>query len=156
VDLTYITARGRWYQMSWKGLAEKSGGIAVNIGIHFFDLLVWLFGMPGDCGVCLAEPQRMGGWLELERAHVRWFLSTEARDLPAEVRDRRTYRRLTVDDLEVEFSDGFADLHTRVYDEILAGRGMGIEEARPSIELTHRIRNSPVSAGGGDRYPFLR
>lgn len=145
VDLTYVTTRGRWYQVSWKGAEEKSGGVSVNIGIHFFDLLIWLFGPVVGCRVRLSEGQRMAGDLQLERANVRWFLSTLAEDLPAAAGGRRTHRSLSVDGRDVEFSDGFTDLHTKVYEEILAGRGFGIEDARPSIELTHRIR----TAGNG-------
>jgi UDP-N-acetyl-2-amino-2-deoxyglucuronate dehydrogenase len=155
VCLSYVTARGKWYQASWKGATEKSGGVAVNIGIHFFDLLAWLFGAPGACRVHLAEPQRMAGWIEFQRARARWFLSTRPDDLPPAAAERRTFRSLTVDGREIEFSEGFTDLHTRVYADILAGRGVGIEEARGSIELTHQIRNTPVTEGGGDRHPYL-
>ena len=147
VCLTYITARGRWYDVSWKGSVERSGGLVTNIGIHFFDLLIWLFGAVVDVTVHVAETKRMAGYIEFERAHVHWFLSTEMSDLPFVARPgvKTTYRSMTIDGTTVEFSDGFADLHTRVYEEALAGRGFGIDDARPSIELTHRIRHTPVA-----------
>ena len=144
VSLTYVTSRGRWYDVSWKGSIERSGGIAVNIGIHLFDLLVWLFGAVRECDVHLAEPSTMAGHLELQRATVRWFLSTDRRALPAGS-PQSTFRSMTIDDQDVEFSDGFTDLHTRVYEETLAGRGFGIADARPSIELAHRIRTARVT-----------
>ncbi len=152
VVLTYVTARGRWYDVSWKGSEERSGGIATNIGIHFFDLLLWLFGPAVDCSLHLSETRRMAGALELEWARVRWFLSTDAADLPftPEPGARTTHRSITIDGREVEFSEGFADLHTRVYEEVLAGRGFGIADARPSISLVSRIRSTPVTAAGGD------
>jgi UDP-N-acetyl-2-amino-2-deoxyglucuronate dehydrogenase len=146
IDLTYITSRGNWYFTSWKGDQDKSGGIATNIGVHFFDMLAWVFGPVRSAELHLSEPQRVAGMLELERARVRWFLSVDKRDLPEEVqaRKRTTYRSLTLDGEEVEFSDGFAELHTQVYRDILAGRGFGIEDARPSIEMVHRLRTSPI------------
>jgi UDP-N-acetyl-2-amino-2-deoxyglucuronate dehydrogenase len=144
VTLTYITARGRWYDTSWKGSDERSGGIVTNIGIHFFDLLLWLFGPVSSCEVHIRDPRRIGGFLELARARVRWLLSTDVRDLPfaAQPGVKTTFRSITVDGSEIEFSDGFSDLHTRVYDEVLAGRGFGIADGRPSIELSHRIRHT--------------
>jgi UDP-N-acetyl-2-amino-2-deoxyglucuronate dehydrogenase len=148
VSLTYITSRGHWYESSWKGSAERSGGIATNIGIHFFDLLMWLFGPVVECDVHLAEPAKMAGHLELQRATVRWFLSTDLKDLPfvPQPGGRTTFRSIVVDEHEVEFTDGFTDLHTRVYEDVLAGRGFGIAEARPSVELAHRIRSAKVTA----------
>ena len=148
VSLKYVTARGSWYDVSWKGSDERSGGLVTNIGIHFFDLLLWLFGKAGACEVHMREPRRMSGTLELERARVRWFLSAETSDLPfaPEPGVKTTFRSITVDGQEIEFSEGFTDLHTRVYQEVLAGRGFGIEDSRPSIELTHRIRQSPLKA----------
>jgi UDP-N-acetyl-2-amino-2-deoxyglucuronate dehydrogenase len=147
VCLTYVTARGRWYDQSWKGSDERSGGIVTNIGIHFFDLLVWLFGPVQACEVHVRDARRIGGYLELDRACVRWFLSTDLADLPftAEPGVKTTFRSITVDGNEVEFSEGFADLHTRVYEEVLAGRGFGIEESRPAIELSHRIRHTAAA-----------
>ena len=157
VCLTYVTARGSWYDVSWKGSDERSGGIVTNIGIHFFDLLLWLFGGVGACDVHLREPRRMAGYLELERARVRWFLSAEAADLPfaPEPGTKTTFRSITVDGREVEFSEGFTDLHTRVYEEVLAGRGFGIEDSRPSIELTHRIRQRPVERVEAHLHPMI-
>ncbi len=144
VDLTYITSRGAWYDVSWKGQHEKSGGVAVNIGIHFFDLLLWLFGPCRDLSVHAATPRRMEGSLELERADVRWLLSVNHADLPPEAvtAGKTTYRSLTVDGAEVEFSEGFTDLHSDVYRATLRGEGFGIADARPSIELTYRIRSA--------------
>jgi len=157
VRLTYVTARGPWYHYSWKGSPDRSGGLATNIGIHLFDLLLWLFGEPAYSVVHLAEPSRMAGFLELRNANVRWFLSTDRNDLPpAEVTGgKTTYRSITVDGSAVEFTEGFADLHTRVYEEILAGRGSGIEDARPSIRLVYDIRSARVSAEMDLAHPFL-
>ena len=155
VRLTYITARGGWYHVSWKGHDDRSGGIVTNIGIHFFDLIGWLFGPVRRSVVHLRETQRAGGVLELERADVQWYLSTESGDLPfaAEPGVKTTYRSITVDGQEIEFSEGFADLHTRVYEEMLAGRGFGIDEARPSVELTSRIRAAAIEAPTADAHP---
>ncbi len=157
VILTYITSRGNWYHVSWKGQAEKSGGIAVNIGIHLFDLLLWLFGPAGDLKVHHADERRMSGWLDLETARVRWFLSVDPNDLPAAVKaaGKTTFRSIALDGQEVEFSEGFTDLHTRVYEETLAGRGFGIAAARPSIELTYRIRTAPIVPPDSEAHPLL-
>jgi UDP-N-acetyl-2-amino-2-deoxyglucuronate dehydrogenase len=157
VNLTYITSRGPWYQVSWKGSVEKSGGIATNIGIHFFDLLLWLFGEVGAVKVHHSDPKRMAGFIEFERARVKWFLSVDREDLPFPVEPGKpsTYRSITIDGQEVEFSSGFTDLHTRIYEETLAGRGFGITEAYPSIALTHRIRNEPLSQIDDRGHPFL-
>lgn len=157
VSLTYVTTRGGWYDVSWKGTMEKSGGVSTNIGIHFFDLLLWLFGGVEGCRVYCAEPRRMAGFLELEKARVKWFLSVDASDLPYEASAgvRSTYRSITIDDEEIEFTDGFTDLHTRVYADILAGRGCGIDEARPSINLAYRIRTTTVSPLDDMAHPFL-
>ncbi|SMO55726.1 UDP-N-acetyl-2-amino-2-deoxyglucuronate dehydrogenase [Balnearium lithotrophicum] len=144
IDLTYITSRGKWYFISWKGDLNKSGGVATNIGIHFFDMLIWIFGNVQHQEVHYSEPLRkMTGYIELERANVRWFLSVDRKDLPEEIKQKgqRTYRSITFDGEEIEFSGGFTDLHTVVYQNILDGNGFGIEEARPSIELVYRIRN---------------
>lgn len=147
VDLTYITSRGAWYDVSWKGQQEKSGGVAVNIGIHLFDLLLWLFGPCSRVRVHVAESRRMAGSLELERADVRWRLSVNHSDLPPDVaaQGKTTFRSLSIDGTEVEFSEGFTDLHTEVYKTILAGNGFGIADARPSIELTYRVRTAAVT-----------
>lgn len=146
VVLTYITSRGAWYDVSWKGSPEKSGGIPTNIGIHFFDLLTWLFGSAKEQEVHLSQPRKMAGAIALERANVRWFLSVESKDLPFEPvpGGRATFRSITVDGVEIEFSEGFTDLHTTVYKEILEGRGYGIDAVRPSIELASQMRVSPL------------
>ncbi|MEW6404543.1 MAG: Gfo/Idh/MocA family oxidoreductase, partial [Chloroflexota bacterium] len=151
------TSRGPWYHVSWKGQQEKSGGIATNIGVHFFDLLLWLFGSMQGVRVYHSDDHRMSGFIELERAHVRWFLSVDKSDLPATTKaaGKTTYRSITVDGSEVEFSEGFTDLHTRVYEETLAGHGFGIADARPSIELTHAIRAAPLSEKDDCIHPFL-
>lgn len=159
VSLTYITARGPWYDVSWKGREDRSGGIVTNIGIHFFDLLIWLFGKPKGAEMHLRQEKRMAGWIQLERADVSWFLSAEATDLPFEPQPgvKTTFRSITVDGQEMEFSEGFTDLHTRVYEEVLAGRGFGIDDARPSIELTSTIRQTPVTNdAAGPRHPQLQ
>ncbi len=150
VGLTYITSRGGWYHVSWKGSEDRSGGLVTNIGIHFFDLLLWLFGPVRSSRVHLRTPLRAGGRLELDRAEVEWFLSLDASDLPfAPVPGgQTTHRSITVDGEEVEFTEGFADLHTRVYERTLAGAGFGLADARPSIELVHQIRTVPVTEAG--------
>jgi UDP-N-acetyl-2-amino-2-deoxyglucuronate dehydrogenase len=159
VCLTYITARGAWYNVSWKGSEERSGGLVTNIGIHFFDLLIWLFGPVVDSRLHQRQPERMAGFLELERARVQWLLSTRSEDLPftPEPGIRTTCRSITVDGEELEFSDGFGDLHTRVYELVLAGRGFRIADARPSIELTHRLRHADLAAASDAalRHPLL-
>lgn len=156
VDLTYITARGRWYLHSWKGDAAKSGGIATNIGVHFFDMLHFIFGELQENVVHCNEETRAGGFLEYENARVRWFLSVDVADVPEHLRDagKRTYRSLTLDGEEFEFSDGFADLHTRSYEEILAGRGFGMDENRVAVETVSAIRTRPI-VGRGDIHPVL-
>ncbi len=157
IELTYITARGPWYFVSWKGSEEKSGGVATNIGIHFFDMLLWIFGRAQRCEVHLADERRMAGYLELERARVRWLLSVDRADLPSQAaaQGQRTYRSIAVDGREVEFSRGFTDLHTEVYEQTLAGQGFGIEDARPSIELVHTLRTAPVTLVSGHAHPRL-
>lgn len=157
VDLTYITGRGCWYGYSWKGEDKKSGGIATNIGIHFFDMLHHVFGALQENRVHLNEPHRAAGYLEYERARVRWFLSVAIEDIPKAQRSvgQRTYRSITVDGDEIEFSDGFADLHTRSYQEILAGRGFGLEESRCAIETVAAIRGAVPSGFAGDCHPFV-
>ncbi len=147
VDLSYITSRGLWYHFSWKGIKEKSGGIGTNIGIHFFDLLIWLFGNVKNYQVHLSNNYKMAGFLELERANVKWFLSIDKNDLPQNEIEtgKPTFRSIKVDGEEIKFSEGFTDLHTKVYKEILAGKGFGISDARASIELAHKIRNAVIS-----------
>ncbi len=159
VVLTYVTPRGRWYDVSWKGDVEKSGGIATNIGVHMFDLLVWLFGAPVRYGVHLGEPRRMAGFLELEGARVTWLLSVESRDVPESMRREgapQTFRTIAIDGEEIEFSTGFDGLHTRVYEATLAGNGFGIDDARASIELAHRLRGAALQAATEMVHPFLR
>jgi UDP-N-acetyl-2-amino-2-deoxyglucuronate dehydrogenase len=155
VRLTYITARGGWYQVSWKGHEDRSGGVVTNIGIHFFDLLSWLFGPVRKSAVHLRDEQRAGGILELDGADVQWYLSTNSADLPFAPQPgaKTTFRSITVDGEEVEFSEGFADLHTRVYEETLSGRGFGIADARPSVELTAQIRHAAVQRPTADAHP---
>lgn len=150
VQLAYLTARGRWYDVSWKGVEERSGGIVTNIGIHFFDLLLWLFGPVEQSTVHLRDLKRAAGTLTLAHADVKWFLSAEAEDLPfaPEPGKKTTFRSIVVDGEQLEFSDGFTDLHTRVYQEVLAGRGFGVDDARPSIELSHQIRKAAISSPG--------
>jgi len=157
VVLTYITSRGNWYHVSWKGQQDKSGGVATNIGVHFFDLLLWLFGPVEDIRLYHADDSRMSGFIELEHARVRWFLSVDASDLPYPVQPggKTTFRSITVDGQEIEFSEGFTDLHTQVYRETLAGNGFGIEAARPSIDLTYHIRTAPISPLDSLAHPRL-
>ncbi|MDQ4086645.1 MAG: Gfo/Idh/MocA family oxidoreductase [Pseudomonadota bacterium] len=156
VDLTYITARGRWYLYSWKGDEKKSGGIATNIGVHFFDMLHFVFGALQDNRVHLYEPTRAGGFLEYERARVRWFLSVDAEDLPPGPRaaGQRTFRSITVGGEEIEFSGGFSDLHTRSYELILEGRGFGLETSRCAIETVAAIRTAQPLGPAGDCHPL--
>ena len=156
VRLTYVTGRGTWYRYSWKGDYEKSGGIAMNIGIHFFDVLLWLFGNVEGHRIHVMEPERAGGMLALKRADVQWFLSIDERDMPEEVRDRqRTYRSIEVDGDEIEFSSRFDDLHTRVYEETLVGHGFRIADIRPAIELVHNMRLvGPSRRPVGDAHPM--
>lgn len=155
VDLTYVTARGRWYFQSWKGEERKSGGIATNIGVHFFDMLHFLFGALQDNKVHLSASDKAAGYLEFERARVRWFMSLDVADVPEAERTRgvRTFRSITVNGREIEFSGGFTDLHTRSYEEILAGRGFGIEENRAAIHVVSAIRTLPVTPALGECHP---
>lgn len=155
VDLTYITSRGQWYLQSWKGQEKKSGGIATNIGVHFFDMLHFIFGEVQENRVHLVEETRSSGYLEYERARVRWFLSIDVNDVPQSAREhgQRTFRSITVDGEEVEFSGGFTDLHTKSYEEILAGRGFGLEENRVAIQTVAEIRRAEPETGG-ERHPF--
>lgn len=157
VELTYITARGNWYLQSWKGDSKKSGGIATNIGVHFYDMLHFIFGELQDNVVHYSSETAAAGFLEYERARVRWFLSVEEKHVPTELRiqGQRTYRSIRVDGTEVEFSGGFADLHTRSYEEILAGRGFGVEENRVAIETVTNIRNATPVGLTGNYHPFL-
>jgi len=151
IDLTYITGRGRWYAFSWKGDQAKSGGIATNIGIHFFDMLTWVFGRVQEVIVQEKSAGRVAGFLELEKARVRWLLSLDVADLPPGQRERgeRVFRCLNIDGRNFDFSSGFTDLHTQVYREILAGRGFGLEENRAALDLVFRIRNAAAQPGRG-------
>ncbi|MGE0787935.1 MAG: Gfo/Idh/MocA family oxidoreductase [Sandaracinaceae bacterium] len=153
VVLTYVTRRGAWYGVSWKGDEAKSGGLPTNIGIHFFDLLLWIFGAASSVEVHEREADRWSGFMALERADVRWMLSTRTADLPAASREKgaAAFRSITIDGEELEFSSGFGELHRRIYEEVLAGRGFGIEDARPSIELVHRIRSLAPTVASTDR-----
>jgi UDP-N-acetyl-2-amino-2-deoxyglucuronate dehydrogenase len=139
VELKYITSRGLWYDFSWKGIKEKSGGIATNIGIHFFDMLIWMFGAVENVRVDLSEKRRMNGELELKNADVKWALSLERSDLPPDW-EKPTYRSIKIDGSEIEFTEGFTELHTEVYRNVLADNGFGIDVVRPSIELVEKLR----------------
>ena len=156
IDLTYITSRGNWYDISWKGDESKSGGIATNIGVHFYDMLSWIFGEVRTNIVHLRDKDKSAGYLEFEKARVRWFLSIDENSLPKNVREKGqgTYRSILVDNEEIEFSVGFTDLHTDSYREILKGNGFGLNEAKPSIEIVHDVRNNEVLKTG-DKHPFL-
>jgi UDP-N-acetyl-2-amino-2-deoxyglucuronate dehydrogenase len=158
VDLTYITSRGNWYSISWKGDIQKSGGVATNIGIHFFDMLSWIFGGSVKNIVHISESNKAAGFLELENARVRWFLSLDYNDIPDpfKLKNQRTFRSITVDGEEIEFSEGFTDLHTLTYQEILAGRGFGLKEARQSVETAYIIRNAKPAGLQGDYHPILK
>lgn len=157
VDLTYITSRGKWYLQSWKGDIKKSGGIATNIGVHFFDMLHYIFGELQNNIVHHVSDTKSAGYLEYENARVRWFLSVDIEDVPADIQasGQRTFRSITVDGEEIEFSGGFTDLHIRSYEEILAGRGFGLEENRTAITTVAYIRNAQPMGLNGDYHPFL-
>lgn len=157
VELSYITPRGRWYDVSWKGDDAKAGGVATNIGIHFFDMLVHVFGKPTQSVLHLRTPHRAAGYLELEGARVKWFLSISRDDLPPPLSaEPKSWRSMKVDGAEVEFSDGFTGLHTASYREILAGRGFGIGEVRPSVEIASILRTAPIEWSKGERHSFAR
>jgi UDP-N-acetyl-2-amino-2-deoxyglucuronate dehydrogenase len=157
VDLSYITSRGHWYFISWKGDNSKSGGVATNIGVHFYDMLTYIFGDVKLNTVHMAEADSAAGFLQLEKARVRWFLSVDDKNLPEDVaaKGQRTYRSITVNGKEIEFSGGFTDLHTVSYQHILSGQGFGLEHARKSIEIVHHIRNANPVGIRGDYHPFL-
>lgn len=157
VELTYITSRGKWYMESWKGDPRKSFGVATNIGVHFFDMLHFIFGNLEKNVLHYADNHKAAGYLEYEKARVPWFLSIDAQDLPESVQGKQpTYRSITVDGNEIEFSGGFTDLHTVSYEEILAGRGYGIEDARHCVETVNTIRDAKtVTAEPGEAHPFL-
>jgi len=158
INLTYITSRGRWYDYSWKGQMEKSGGVATNIGIHFFDMLTWIFGKVQNNEVYLNKARKASGFFELEKANVRWFLSIDKSDLPekAALEGKSTFRSITLDTNEIEFSGGFGDLHTEIYKNILSGGGFRISDARESIELAHELRFATVQKADPQKvHPFV-
>lgn len=157
VDLTYITSRGNWFLKSWKGQEDKSGGIAANIGIHFFDMLCWVFGPVQEVRLHSMTPMKAAGYLEFANARVRWFLSIDRSDLPPAATDagKTTFRNVTIDSQDLEFSDGFVDLHTQSYAHILDGDGYPVSEARQAIEIVEKMRHMDVMTGGSDRHPIL-
>ena len=157
IDLTYITSRGKWYDISWKGDESKSGGIATNIGVHFYDMLSWIFGEVQENVVHLRIKDKSSGYLEFKNARVRWFLSINEHDLPVHIKEKaqRTYRSITIDNEELEFSSGFTDLHTKSYEHILNGEGFGMQEAQKSIQIVHDIRNTSISKKG-NLHPFCK
>ncbi|MBG0783086.1 MAG: Gfo/Idh/MocA family oxidoreductase [Bacteroidales bacterium] len=163
VDLTYITSRGAWYHRSWKGNPEKSGGVATNIGVHFFDMLTWVFGPAKENVVHLSETDRSAGFLQLENARVRWYLSIDRNDLAKvntkqqtlNTKQQTTFRSITVNGEEIEFSGGFTDLHTVSYQNILEGKGYGLADARPSVYIVHSIRNKKPIGKTGEYHPFV-
>lgn len=158
IDLTYITSRGNWYHFSWKGDVNKSGGIATNIGVHFFDMLGWIFGPVASNKVHLLNKDKASGFLELENARVRWFLSIDSNDLPDSAKEsgKRTFRSIIVDGEELEFAEGFSDLHTVTYREILKGNGYGLQDALQSIETVYQIRNASLSPLTGEYHPLIK
>jgi UDP-N-acetyl-2-amino-2-deoxyglucuronate dehydrogenase len=157
VELTYITSRGRWYHVSWKGDIHKSGGVATNIGVHFFDMLAWIFGDVKENVVNLHRQTKACGVLELQRARVKWFLSVDHEDLPDKSdSQQKTYRSMTIDGREIEFSEGFTDLHTRSYEQILRGRGFTTKDVLTSIKIVSEIRNAKEAGLQGDYHPILK
>ncbi len=158
VDLTYLTSRGKWYFISWKGNEDKSGGVATNIGVHFFDMLSWIFGPIEENIVHLKQPDTNAGYMRLKNANVRWFLSVNYDYIPENVKDggKRTFRSIKVDGDEVEFSDGFTDLHTKSYEHILLGEGFGLDEARNSINIVSNIRKMSPIGLRGEYHPFFK
>ena len=157
IDLTYITSRGKWYHYSWKGNISKSGGVVTNIGIHFFDMLGWIFGNMKSNTLHLLTADKASGLLQLENANIRWYLSIDKNDLPIEAtsNDLSTYRSISVDGDDFEFSGGFTDLHTESYKSILEGSGFGLDDARNSIEIAHLIRNQAITTNKSDAHPLL-
>jgi UDP-N-acetyl-2-amino-2-deoxyglucuronate dehydrogenase len=157
-DLTYITSRGKWYYTSWKGDVNKSGGIATNIGVHFFDMLSWIFGDVKKSIVHIHTHDRAAGYFEFDRARVRWFLSINSDSLPAKVKEegKTTYRSMTLEGEEIEFSAGFTDLHTKSYSDVIQGNGFRISEALKAIQIVHNIRNSIPIGLKGEYHPFCK
>ncbi len=158
IDLTYLTSRGRWYFISWKGEQQKSGGVATNIGVHFFDMLTWIFGDVEENIVHVSEDAKAAGYLKLKKANVRWFLSVDYQNVPDDIKAKgqRIYRSITVDGKEIEFSGGFTDLHTLSYQEILKGNGFGLDAVRPTIQTVYNIRNATPVGLKGDYHPLLK
>ena len=159
VEMTYITGRGRWYYVSWKGTEEYSGGVATNIGVHLFDLMIWLFGDVEKVSVFKKDEKSVSGFLSLKNADVRWFLSLDPSFIPEEMfkKGKQTYRSIKIDEEEIEFSEGFTDLHTLVYKKILNGEGLGIEDARKSIELVYKIRKEEIKTTTyGEAHPLVK
>lgn len=158
IDLTYITSRGSWYFFSWKGEISKSGGVATNIGVHFFDMLTWIFGEVSENIVHISQDNKVAGFLRLKKARVRWLLSVDYNDIPTNIKEKgmRTYRSLKLDGEEFEFSQGFTDLHTRSYENILAGNGFGIEEVKNSVSTAYIIRNENPIGLKGEYHPLLK
>ena len=158
IDLSYLTSRGKWYFISWKGDNSKSGGIATNIGIHFYDMLTWIFGSVKQNVCHVSDEDKAAGFIELERARVRWFLSVNYDLIPEHIKatGQRTYRSITVEGEEIEFSGGFTDLHTKSYEAVLEGSGFGLIEAKTSIDIVHDIRNSTPVGLKGDYHPFCK
>ena len=168
IDLTYLTSRGNWYYTSWKGDQSKSGGIATNIGVHFYDMLSWIFGEVKENIVHLHTHDRASGYLEFDRARVRWFLSINYNVLPEEIKRKgqRTFRSIEIEGEELEFSEGFTGLHTELYKGIINGEGFGLEDSRKAIEIVHDIRNSnpiglkgeyhPLASKKTEKHPFFK
>ena len=157
INLTYITRRGPWYHVSWKGDLEKSGGIATNIGIHFFDFLIWIFGPVEASKLFLRQDSKMSGHMELAGASVSWFLSVDEKDLPQESIEKGeyAYRSITLDGQEIPLSSGFTDLHTKCYQDILSGKGYGLIDAKRAIEVAHELRTCDLELGAGIRHPMI-
>jgi len=158
IDLTYLTSRGRWYFISWKGDIQKAGGVATNIGVHFFDMLTWIFGDVKENIVHISENAKAAGYLKLEKANVRWFLSVDYKNIPDNIKEKgqRIYRSITVDGNEIEFSGGFTDLHTLSYQEILKGNGFGLNAVKSTIQTVYDIRNAVPVGIKGDYHPLLK
>lgn len=158
IDLSYITSRGNWYFFSWKGDIQKSGGVATNIGVHFFDMLTWIFGEVEENIVHISNDNKVAGYLNLKKARVRWFLSVDYDDIPEKIKAKgqRTFRSLKLDDQEIEFSDGFTNLHTLSYENILSGKGFGIKEVKSSVKTVYDIRNAVPVGCKGDYHPFCK
>ncbi|MBN2727794.1 MAG: Gfo/Idh/MocA family oxidoreductase [Bacteroidales bacterium] len=157
IDLTYITSRGNWYDWSWKGDISRSGGIATNIGVHFFDMLTWIFGDVQNQKIHIDAKHKAAGFMQLKNANVRWFLSIDSNDIPKSVKgQKRTYRSIQMNGEEIEFSDGFTELHTESYKNILSGNGFGLSHARSSIKTVYEIRNSKVCEATEDYHPFVK